>query len=402
MVPTLRKFLDAKPLGRAGIEYFASFHFNESYAVKDGTLRRETAFVPSVEELVLSGPHFFVGNPLYKCPRRICQSNKAYDAIDLENIAEDYVPRGNFVRACEPSEYRERTPMAPWVVDGARPRISELYRVIVSRGLSPGGERTLQPAIIPPGPAHIDGVYSYSFQRNRDAALAAATWSSLLLDFFVKSTGAGDLRPNLGRQLPVAIGNAEAAIVRTLGLNCLTKPYARLWNELAPATKADGWTRDDVRLSQEWFGRLRLPWSRDSALRTDYARRQALVELDVIVAIGLGMSLDELISIYRAQFAVLRHYEQNTGYDRRGRIIFTNSAGLTTVGLSRKRERGSDAPGWGDVCDMKSGTFDVVIEDDTMPGGPIQRTITYEAPFDRCDRETDYALAWAEFKRRGL
>ena len=49
----------------------------------------------------------------------------------------------------------------------------------------------------------------------------------------------------------------------------------------------------------------------------------------------------------------------------------------------------------------KGGTFDVVFEDDTMPGGPIQRTITYEAPFNRCDREADYAQAWAEFKRRG-
>ena len=37
-----------------------------------------------------------------------------------------------------------------------------------------------------------------------------------------------------------------------------------------------------------------------------------------------------------------------------------------------------------------------------MRGGPIKRTLTYEAPFDRCDREADYALAWAEFKRRGL
>ena len=29
-------------------------------------------------------------------------------------------------------------------------------------------------------------------------------------------------------------------------------------------------------------------------------------------------------------------------------------------------------------------------------------TIIYTAPFDRCDREADYATAWAAFEQRGL
>jgi len=38
--------------------------------------------------------------------------------------------------------------------------------------------------------------------------------------------------------------------------------------------------------------------------------------------------------------------------------------------------------------------------DDTLPGGPRERTIIYEAPFDLCNREQDYETAWAEFERR--
>ena len=53
------------------------------------------------------------------------------------------------------------------------------------------------------------------------------------------------------------------------------------------------------------------------------------------------------------------------------------------------------ALGWEDIRDMKSGTVERVVEDDTLPGGPFQRTITYTAPFDRCDREQDYATVWA-------
>jgi hypothetical protein len=32
-----------------------------------------------------------------------------------------------------------------------------------------------------------------------------------------------------------------------------------------------------------------------------------------------------------------------------------------------------------------------------MPGGPRERVIEYLAPFERCDREADYAIAWRFF-----
>lgn len=40
------------------------------------------------------------------------------------------------------------------------------------------------------------------------------------------------------------------------------------------------------------------------------------------------------------------------------------------------------------------------IMDDTMPGGPVERTIEYVAPFDRCDRERDYETAWKFFEEK--
>jgi hypothetical protein len=64
--------------------------------------------------------------------------------------------------------------------------------------------------------------------------------------------------------------------------------------------------------------------------------------------------------------------------------------------------RGSSRPEWNDIKGMKSGTVTRTITDDTLPGGPRQRTITYTAPFDRCDREADYATAWTAFEQRGL
>ena len=100
----------------------------------------------------------------------------------------------------------------------------------------------------------------------------------------------------------------------------------------------------------------------------------------------------------------MQQYERDTWYDQNGRIVFTSSKGLSGVGLSRKGKgyRGNREIGWQDVANMESGTVENVIMDDTLPGGPVERTITYEAPFDRCDRVEDYITAWQFFEREGI
>jgi hypothetical protein len=41
------------------------------------------------------------------------------------------------------------------------------------------------------------------------------------------------------------------------------------------------------------------------------------------------------------------------------------------------------------------------VIDNTLPGGLVERTITYEAPFDRCDRVEDYRVVWGYFEGGG-
>lgn len=151
-------------------------------------------------------------------------------------------------------------------------------------------------------------------------------------------------------------------------------------------------------------------WTKDTPLRTDFERRQALVEIDVLTAMATGMTLDQLKTIYRLQFAVARQYEADTWYDANGRITFTNNRSLTGVGFSRPEwenagavqpVRRGDAPWDGVMKHAPAGyVFARTIMDDTMPGGPVERTIEYVAPFDRCDREQDYETAWKFFEEK--
>ena len=88
----------------------------------------------------------------------------------------------------------------------------------------------------------------------------------------------------------------------------------------------------------------------------------------------------------RIQFPILRQYEADTWYDQKGRIVFTCSKGLPGVGFSR--------PEWEPIKNMASGTVTRTVTDNTLPTGPVTRTIAYHAPFTRCDRERDYPKVW--------
>jgi hypothetical protein len=68
-------------------------------------------------------------------------------------------------------------------------------------------------------------------------------------------------------------------------------------------------------------GNLKDTWEYGTPLRTEYERRAALVELDVLVAVWLGMSADELVAIHKARYAILADRESAMWFDAAGRQL---------------------------------------------------------------------------------
>jgi len=380
LMAVLEKFANQpKRLGDLQGEYFSTVMFDETYAQRDGTIRRQTGFPESPDQWILSGPHFFVGNPCYKTPRASCTQNSHYDILDLTDLPDDYLPRSNYVPACDESEYRARTPRVPWIDKGeTQPkRVTEYYRFVNRRMFGASSERSMICSIVPKAVGHIHPVLSTTFKDLSAMVSFMGGCLSVVVDFYLKSTGKSDLYESTLKGFPLLSVNSVVKCflnLRVLSLNCLTSHYADLWNDCWQADfTTEQWTKSDPRLSNDFFRNLTPKWNRDCALRSDYARRQALVEIDVLASLALGLTLDELLTIYRVQFPVMRQYEADTFYDAAGRIVFTASKGLTGVGLPRKTNR-NDPPcilrrlntegdvteepkplGWEDVRDLPAG-----------------------------------------------
>ena len=420
MLSVLEKFATQPLLKNLKKDYLSTPMFDEKKSQNNRTLKRRTHFPANTTEWILSGPQFSVGTPFYRSAQESYQSRYDYDKIDLIHIPDDYLPRSIYTPDCNLDEYRSRVLKASWrckSTESYKP-IMDYYRCVSRKMIDLAGERTMISIIVPPGATHIDSCISTGFKSLDKLVDYFSMTLSLPLDYRVKSNGVVNFRGSLIRQLPI-LSNPKYKFelhCRTLALVCLTNHYKELWESCWDNNfKNQSWTQllsnkpkhtnyishMSKLLQQNHFSNLTDSWQRNHSLRTDYSRRMALIEIDVLVAQSLGMTLDELQTIYRIQFPVMRQYEADTWYDQSGRIIFTPRK--DGVGLARKASKNDPNPNWEDVKKKNLPAGEKVYKtytDNTLPGGPVERTIEYLAPFVKPDREIDYEIAWSVFEQQ--
>ncbi|MEU5323630.1 hypothetical protein AB0G67_43820 [Streptomyces sp. NPDC021056] len=400
--------------------------FDESGARKSGLIDHVRVdgdgarFIPPVwGEVIFKGPQIGVANPLFKTPVGRAEEMAP---IDLESVPDGYVPGTVYRRVCEEVPYREAQDQ--WIdhqlldvllkddervalvrqsiaakrnipavqvslheireslaVEARRP-YTDFFRVAWREMISPNREQVLCAALVPPGPTHIHAVRSAALADNRLTVLWAGFWASMPLDYLLRTTGVGHLDVSAARNLPAPVPEhplASALLLRALRLNCLTDAYAPLWAEVYDPS----WSGKEA-WAYPWQALQRLDdvgpeWTSRTPLRTERSRRAALVEIDALVAVWIGVTADALATMYNARLSIMKSFDAVTWFDANGRKI---AGDRYAYGHGQTKEHYEQ------------------FQAHLNASGDVPPPEGYAAPFYKANREKEMREAHAYFKQR--
>lgn len=339
--------------------------WNETIARKNGIFDFGKVERRSWGDSVLLSANFSVSNPFSSEPDP--RNEGASRSIGLETLEVRTTPHTRYVRRIGADEFRIR-----FFQTTKSQRFSAWWR----EWIKPGNVRALQAAVFPPGATHVNAVLSMQTEYDNNYVIAnvVGQFSSIPADYLAKVANKTHLAQSLMSHFPLVLDHAltPQLLLRTLRLNCLVEDYSPLWGDLySESWRQDSWVPN---IGIDYADRILLEevapdWDWSTPLRRAADRRQALVEIDAIVAIMLGITAEELLTIYRTQFPVLQKYERDALYDANGRQLPGKLA-------AEYRKKGRLKP-----------------EDLTVDG------VTYVEPFVGVDRERDMELAHKHFSQ---
>ncbi|MEV4670853.1 class I SAM-dependent DNA methyltransferase [Actinomadura sp. NPDC049382] len=381
---------------------------------------QEDYYTQAWGDVILKNPQIGVANPMFKQPS---QGSGEIHGLDPRSLPDDAVPESEY-RCVAPRDVflgeqkrwidwekyetllasreerlqaqiriAEKRKMKPEKVDdgqvkkfllakASRP-YSDYYRVAWRERVAPDTERALYAALFPPEATHVHAVRSARLATRSLTALTAGFLASLPIDYLLRTAGVGHLDVAQAKRLPAPQSEhplASALLLRTLRLNALTTAYADLWAELYdPKWQAyEPWAIKWPNLKTELHN-VAPTWQRNTPLRTEYARRAALVEIDALVAVWLGIDAKTLIAMYRARFPIMQDFDRVTWFDANERKI---AGDRYTYGFDQTKEHWLQ--------------FEAHLQDPKTAPVPDG----YTAPFYKADREREMSEAHAYFKKR--
>ncbi|WP_367140894.1 MULTISPECIES: hypothetical protein [Streptomyces] len=386
---------------------------------------QEDYYAETWNDVILKGPQIGVANPMFKQPS---QGGGEVRGLDPQVIADDAVPESEYRRVAprdvflgeqdrwpdwekyealltseeeraqaririaekhevEPQEVGDEQ-VEKFLLAQASYPYSEDYRVVWREMVAPDTERALYGALIPPGTTHIHAVRSARLAAPHLTTLVAGFLAALPVDYLLRTAGVGHLDVAQAKRLPAPQEGhplAPALLLRTLRLNALTTAYANLWSELYDPEWPgyEPWAIKWPHLMTELHA-VTPSWQRDTPLRTEYARRAALVEIDALVAVWLGIDADTLIAMYRARFPIMQDFDRVTWFDANERKI---AGDRYTYGFDQTKDHWTQFEAYQKAYEMDRNTTVPV------PDG-------YTAPFYKANREREMREAHAYFKNR--
>ena len=345
----LAKLADAPRIAELGLQYSSGWH--ESADKKAGYFDTSWQHPESWSDVILQGPHLGVSTPMIKQPNPTMKHNQDWLEIDLEAMPSDFIPATAYFPQIDDPDYSDGYGF--WEEGDDQVRVRDHYRIAWRRMAATTGFRTVYPALIPPGSAHVNAVESAGSSETIKTLLFGASASTLVVDFLLRSLGVSDIFPSTVKRLAYASSFWQEAVEVYLRLNCLTEVYAPLWEEIT---------------GEEW--------TVDTPLRNAKGRWHAQNEIDAMVALSLGVTIDELLTVYRTQFPVMYRYDREHLYDANGRRVPKDIAKL-----QKKLKDGAE-------LSEADRTW-------THPQSGVE--YVFEYPFAPLDREEDLRAAYEKY-----
>ncbi|KQY51563.1 restriction endonuclease subunit M [Nocardioides sp. Root140] len=370
----LDKLSGAERIGALGLQYSGGWHEKGDRA--KGRFDVRWGAVASWDDAILQGPHLYVNNPAFKSPNPTMLHKQDWSSIDLEDLSPDAFPVTSYKPMGTPAAYGRA--YTNWESEGEALPARAFYRVAWRNMAANIGERTLIPAIIPPGATHIHGISSAGAPHDeRTLVVVAGFMASLVGDFAVRAAPKSTISGTTVDRLPVNLGSGASELLsRILRLNCVTAAYGDLWARLVHEMRGgSGWAGGIDYPGRPLLDQVAPTWTSSMPLRRASDRRQAALEVDALCALLLGLTADELCVIYRTEFTVLSNYDRKTNYfDANGRLVPTPVL---------------------QVFKSKGGAIGLDERTHTNASG---NTYVYELPFVTLDREADMRTAYAHFE----
>lgn len=357
---------------------FGSEMWHESYAQRDKIIKRHDGEIDYVIECILSGPNIGEANMYSKQPRKNCSSKGDYENIDLQNVVYGNIklPRVKYI----PNDievYKRNAPKTPYA------DFLNCYRLVFRKMLSKSSELNLKCTIIPPQVAYVHSIIGYSFSNETILAYLSGLLSSIVYIYLINSTGKMNFTSKTIEMMPVPNSKYKnSIIVRGLRLNSLNSMYSKLWKELyCDEFTADSWAIDNEMIIDS-YSNLSKNWNTDTPIYRDYERYIVFVELDVLAAMTIGMTLEQLKNLYIIQFPNMHENEKNTLYDQKGKIVFTTNKSLAEIGVNK------------DTWESMKAQKDFKTTD------LLGHQKKYYGPFYTTDRIKLYEEVWHNFEER--
>ncbi|MCX5206870.1 SAM-dependent methyltransferase [Streptomyces sp. NBC_00237] len=377
-------------------------------------------------DVILQGPQVGVSNPIFKQPS---QGSGEMRGMNHLHIPDGQMPESEFIPAVDRLTYLSE--QDKWEVysstrvsescfcgpssrcggrasfgsgverPGATVEYSRFYRMAWREWIAMDTERSLYCAVIPPGPNHLLTLCSATLGSDFQTVLTTGFWSSIPLDYMLRITGTKHLQPSPARRMPVPSLDhplAPALLLRALRLNALTTAYADLWSDLYDPRWPgyEPWAVSWPGMKTELHA-VTPSWQRDSPLRTEYARRAALVEIDALVAVWLGIDADTLVAMYRARFPIMQDFDRVTWFDATERKI---AGDRYTYGFDQTKDHWAEFEAYQEVVGEPSDTGVLPAEPNSEFPEAATPPTGYTAPFYKANREREMRAAHAYFKQR--